>query len=267
MENILKIVYDKSLKHTIINLSDIEKLVELLIIDKDLNEYVSNISVQQIRGNNLASYSNYTKQITIYSNVIEVMIGNMDKNSMLVNDFEKILYKNLSILQVILHEIEHANQEKTSYSENSLEAFLLRIANLVSCDRKVYLYECDPNERLAEIKSYNEIIELIYPIKNQFIELSNILKVELLKRNVRGYHYQLNNTIEYPVQAYFTMGQRSHLLETFDWYDKYHCNSLKKSVIQYDLIERFKYGFPITLGEYSTSLKQIFSSPQKIKIK
>ena len=66
MENILKIIYDKSINNKIIDINDIDKILELLINKKQLNNYILSIDVQQIRSNNLASYSNYSKKITVY---------------------------------------------------------------------------------------------------------------------------------------------------------------------------------------------------------
>ena len=58
MENVLKIIYDKSIDNKIIDIKDIDKILELLIIDSQLNNYILNIDIQPIRSNNLASYSN-----------------------------------------------------------------------------------------------------------------------------------------------------------------------------------------------------------------
>ena len=78
MENILRIIYDKTINNKILSLKDIEKILELLVIQKCLNEYILNINVQQIRSNNLASYSNYTKEITIYTEMIEQMVKDIE---------------------------------------------------------------------------------------------------------------------------------------------------------------------------------------------
>ena len=40
------------------------------------------------------------------------MVKDIDNNILNINKFETTLYKNLSILQILLHEIEHANQQK-----------------------------------------------------------------------------------------------------------------------------------------------------------
>lgn len=74
MENVLRIIYDKSINNKILNLNDIEKILELLVIDKNLNEYILNIDVQLIKSNNLASYSTYDKKITIFSLTIKKML-------------------------------------------------------------------------------------------------------------------------------------------------------------------------------------------------
>ena len=123
MEKVLKIIYNKSINNKIIDINDIDKILELLINEKQLNNYVLNIDVQSIRSNNLASYSSHSKKITIYSYTIELMLKNIENNILNISDFEKILYKNLSLLQVLLHEIEHANQERIAYIENTLESF------------------------------------------------------------------------------------------------------------------------------------------------
>lgn len=62
MESILKIIYDKTIDNKILDLKDIEKILEILVVEKRLNDYILNISIQQIIDNNLASYSTYTKK-------------------------------------------------------------------------------------------------------------------------------------------------------------------------------------------------------------
>ena len=120
MESILKIIYDKTVDNKTLDLKDIEKILEVLVVEKRLNDYILNINVQQIRGNNLASYSTYTKKITIYTEMISQMVKDIGKNILNVNEFEEMLYKNLLILQTLLHEVEHANQQKIAYNDNTL---------------------------------------------------------------------------------------------------------------------------------------------------
>lgn len=248
MENILKIIYNKALNNEILNLKDIEKILELLVIEKCLNEYILNINVQPIRSNNLASYSNYTKKITIYTEMIEQMVKDIENNILNTNNFEIILYKNLSILQILLHEVEHANQQKIAYNDNTLEALIIRLSYLVNNGYDENLYEYCPEERLAEIKSFEEIKSLIGYINKNLVSLPDIIEMEKLKRQLIGYHYKDNN-INVPIIDYFTLGNKKHLLDAFD---------LTNNVTEeYTLNERFKYGFSISTDEYGTSMKKL----------
>ena len=251
MENIMRIIYDKTINNKFLDLKDIEKILELLVIEKCLNDYILNINVQHIRSNNLASYSNYTKDITVYINKIEQMVKDIKKDILNTNNFETMLYINLSIVQILLHEVEHANQQKIAYNENSLEAFIIKMSFLVTDGYSEKLYDLCPEERIAEIKSYEEIIKLInYISNNRLFVLPEILDNEKLRRLLRGYHYS-NSSINVPIIDYFTYGNKSELLEAFDF-------STKR-----DLNERFKYGFPISTNEYGISMKKLILSLNK----
>ncbi len=254
MENILKIVFDKTKNNEILNLKDIEKILELLVVEKSLNEYILNIDVQLVRSNNLASYSNYTKKITIYTKTIDQMVKDIDSNILNINKFETSLYKNLSILQVLLHEIEHANQQKIAYHNNNLEALIIRLSYLVNNGYDEKLYEFCPEERLAEIKSFEEINTMISYINNKLDLLPNVIETEKLKRQLRGYHYK-NNFVTVPIVEYFTIGNKEKLLEALD---------LSKATLnKYALNDRYKYGFPISNIEYGTAMKKLVLSLQK----
>lgn len=254
MENILKIIYDKTVNNKILNLKDIEKILEVLVVEKKLNDYISDISIQQIRSNSLASYSTYTKKITIYTEMINKMTKDIEKNILNISEFEAILYKNLLILQILLHEVEHANQQKIAYNDNTLEALIIRLSYLINNGYDESLYEYCPEERLAEIKTFEEILTLINHIDKKLITLPEIIETEKLKRQLRGYHYK-NKFITIPIVDYFTIGNRKELLDTFDL-----SNSCFKD---YELNDRCKYGFPISINEYGTSMKKLVLSLQK----
>lgn len=248
MENILKIIYDKTINYKILDLKDIEKILELLVIEKCLNNYILNINVQQIRSNNLASYSTHTKKITVYIEMIEQMVRDIENNILNVNEFETTLYKNLSILQILLHETEHANQHKIAYSDNTLEALIIRLSYLVTNGYDENLYEYCPEERLAEIKSFEEISILISYINKNLITLPDIVEMERLKRLLRGYHYR-DSSVNIPIVDYFTFGGKKKLLDAFD---------LSNDILEkYTLNDRFKYGFPISTSEYGNSMKTL----------
>ncbi len=258
MENILKIIYDKSIENKIIDLKDIEKILELLIIDKCLDDYITNIDIKPIISDNLASYSTTAKNIIIYTGTLELMIKNIEKNLLIESDIEKNLYKNLSILQILLHEVEHANQERISYTENSLESFVIRISYLVS-NYNENLYEYCPKERLAEIKSFEEILSLIMIINDKLEKLLKIIENEKLLRLLRGYHYS-KFLVNCPFITYFKLGNKEEILKSFDWHSDIQENTVSQVSNIYDLNLRMKFGFPITLNEYGESMKNLILS-------
>lgn len=257
MENILKIIYDSSKNGKTLTFKNIEKILELLINEKKLEEYILNIDVQQIGSNNLASYSNYTRKITLYLDVFNTMLNNIDCTIKIDNIFEIYLYKNLSILQVILHELEHANQEKILYVCNTLEAFLLRLSQLVS--ENDLLYEYKPEERLAEIKSFEEIITLFNLLETKTVSLSSILETDKLQRQLRGYHFK-NNKVNIPLFTYFILGNKKELLNSFAWYLDDYDMCLEHISKDYCFNQRLFYGFPISISEYAESMKQLVLS-------
>ena len=249
MENILRLIYNKSIKNEILNNNDIDKILSFLVINKDLNNYILNIDVQPIRSNKVASYSSYTKRITIYSKTIEKLILNIEKNIINATDFDIALYKNLSILQVILHEVEHANQQKIAFSENNLEAFILRMSFLIKNAYEDQLYEYCPEERLAEIKSYEDLILMIQYLNNKTSNISSILDAEKLQRLLRGYHYK-DEKVEAPLTTYFFLANKIELIQNI-------------KLDNDDLEERMRFGYSISNNEYGDSMNKLILSLNK----
>lgn len=266
MENILEIIYNLSINNNLLNIYKIDKILEILIDKKNLNEYILNIDVQQIRSNNLASYSNYYKKIIIYSNVIKKMINNIDKNLKIENSLTKNMYINLSILQVILHELEHVNQERI-INYNTLEAFILRISQIVVPENQIY--EVSPAERFAEIKSYNDILKIINSYRSD-LKLSALIKNDELQRKIRGYHY-CDNRLHSPIVSYFEAGNKKQLLSSFEWYSN-NDDDIKIVSKLYDIDDCLFYGFPISDKVYCKIMNEIIINldrnyKNKIKIK
>lgn len=165
-----------------------------------------------------------------------------------------MLYINLSIVQILLHEIEHANQRKIAYNDNTLEALIIRLSFLINDYDNENLYEYCPEERLAEIKSFEEICTMINYIKDKLFILPNIIETEKLKRELRGYHYR-NGYVNIPIFDYFTLGGKEKLIDTF--------NLPNNSINKYKLNNRLKYGLIITDNEYKNSTKKLILSLEK----
>lgn len=263
MENVLKIIYNYSINSKILDVKSIDKIIELLVNINELNCYISNIQLIQENNKKLASYCNYTKTISINCNTIEYMLKNIEKNLLMSNDFEKIFYKNISILQVILHELEHVYQEKIVYTENSLEAFLLRISLRVNNGFIEKLYDICTEERLAEINSFEKINSMIDPIHSKLPELYDALQIDKLQRLLRGYHYINGGFIESPLINYMKKSNNSTILNAFEWYNNDQRICLDFVSAKYKIDDRYKYGFPVGLEEYAFSMRRLLLSSNR----
>lgn len=263
MESVLKIVYNYSINSKILDIKSIDKIIELLININELNFYISNMQLTQENNKKLASYCNYTKTIIINCNTIEYMLKNIEENLLISKYFEKIFYKNIAILQVILHELEHAYQEKIIYTENSLEAFLLRISLHVNNEFREKLYDICIEERLAEINSFEKINSMIYPLHSDLPELYDALQIDKLQRLLRGYHYISGEFIESPLINYMKKTNNSIILNVFDWYNNDQKMCLDSVSAKYKIGDRYKYGFPVELEEYAVSMKKLLLSSNR----
>lgn len=63
MEKIIRIIYDKSIKHSLLNLTDIMNILALVISNKQLDNYISNIEVQKKDAKQLLLILNITKKL------------------------------------------------------------------------------------------------------------------------------------------------------------------------------------------------------------
>ena len=257
MEKILEIVYNYSINNKILDIKSIERIVELIIDTRKLNNYVNNIVVESDNSKKLASYQNYLKQISINAQMIDIMLKRLEDNIIIENSFEKLFYKNLSVLQVILHEIEHAYQEKIMLLENSLEAFILRISYMVREEDSKRLYEYCLYERLAEIKSFEMLSEIVSLDFKELKQVGCLVKNDKLQRMLRGYHYNGTEYINYPIEEYLIGCNKKELLNSFDWYSDDNESCIFNSSEKYKLYDRYKYGFPISKEEYADPMKKL----------
>lgn len=262
METLLSLIYDYSIKKKILDIKSIKKIITLLIDTKKIHEHILKINIINENNKKLASYNNYTKNIEINLLCVNNMLKNIDNSIIISDEIEKIFYKNLLILQIILHELEHANQEKIILNEDSqdIEQLILKLSEQIDNNIKIKLYEICPEERLAEIKSFKDILDIINPIKKQYHELSEIIKLEEHQRLLRGYHYNNGNFIESPLISYFSKTNNITMLNNFNWYNKDFNICLSSTILKYKLLDRLKYGLPIEIDEYTESMKTIIIS-------
>lgn len=273
-----RLLYDYSLDNKMINKTYIDKLMDIIINGKGLSDYVKKYEISEKNSNMTAGYVYSSKKITIYAKKIYENILNEMQYTTLLPEDERYLFMNSMMTQIILHELEHANQRKIIDAENNLEADILRLcefdfhkyekinkgliskktANSYIAEKIVEykhnckaLYDYAPHERLAQIKSYQELIDALRLFKDnsriiefeEFYKLGNILN---------GYKDTSSPTIDY----LNTQG-RNEELKSFDWYSDDEDESIKLSQDRYTLRDRMKYGLPIDEKEHQY-VKEIF---------
>lgn len=281
---LLRLIYDYSIKGKLVDKNYIEKFVEFVVNSKSLNKYVCGLQILPEKkgriknGMSLASYRPFSKTICVYTNGINEMLKRKERYKVLFNDVEQIFYKNLIISQIILHELEHANQRKIIDNEKGLEPEILKLSavyidfniriKLIEAgysieEIKIYFlsknakkienykknYLIAPEERLAQIKSYQEILDLLSHIKEYVPNLIEFEQTNKIENLLRGFDYDLCY-ISSPTISYLHQNGNSQALKRFDWYDENYLKCLEKSKDTYSLVDRLKYGLMIDENEF-----------------
>ena len=197
----------------------ITDITDIIINYYKLEYYVRNINV--IKGQfNSCFYHNGDKQITIYTSTLRNDVENLS-TVLQLSPSEKVYFLYCRLLIIILHEIEHANQEKITYSFNKdLESLIIKTSNSFfapcilskGCSLKDIKKQCakvetkefnkqnydiSPLERLANLKSLTTTNKVF---NNDSIPLSKIKKYFtsiLLSTYLKGYDKYPAPTITY----------------------------------------------------------------------
>ena len=280
-KGLLRLIYDYSVKDKIIDKSYLEKFIDVVVNSQELNDYVRDMELSPDYENelSLATYNPLSKKIKINSFGILNMLGYNTKYRKLFTKIENTFYDNIQISQILLHELEHANQRKIVDTKNNLESDILRLSMAQISDDKLeqllnqgfsmgqlllYMqykgavnkknyeenYKKAPEERLAEIKSHQEIFHLLSYIKEYIPNLLDYENTTWLEQMIRGYNPEFGY-IESPTIRYLLDNSCEVGLSHFDWYDENPNKCLKKTREKYTLEDRMKFGLMIDEDEYS----------------
>ena len=176
VEEIFCLITNYMNKDKDIDLDFLRIVVSIFIYYKKVSDYVNNVKINN-KSKLLGSYCPIEKDISI--NLVRIL-KDLDSYK-IFNKEEKSFYKYLRVIKVLLHELEHANQKKLKYENNSLESKILiesdalydklffdyisinksfslkrsilidKIDNYYRKYRKYYIFS--PNERLASLKA------------------------------------------------------------------------------------------------------------------
>ena len=277
-EKLLELLYNYSKNNKLADIDFIVKVVSIVTNYKRLNDYVKKIeynSYNKFDNSSLLGYNFDERKIIIYDEKLNIYLNQVKANDVFIPNKEKLFYKNVEVLEALLHELEHANQSKIMENEKTEEAEILKlvgvgksrelismelkkiglskklIENLLNNKMKIYYkyYDFAPHERLAEINSHQKMSEILSPIKN-FVP--NIYKLEntlVLKNKLKGYTF--NHKLISPTVLYLKEQGEENNLRNFCWYDIEDNKCLELSKRFYNSEKRIRLGLPIDNYEYN----------------
>ena len=298
---LISLLYDYSIRGKLADKKYIEQFIDIVVNSMGLNNYLIGFEIlsdvttwEDSNFVSFAGYSHVLKKLYIFIEGINKLLILNDKYRALFSSTEQIFYQNVLISQVILHELEHANQVKIINTNDSLEAKILKFSSIncivenelarlkdAGCNQKdiekarqlltmsygtlyhIY-YELAPGERFAEIKSHNTMIRILEVIKRQTPKLREFESICLLENMTRGYSF-IENGISSPTIDFLTLLGKKRELRQFGWYDKEVDKSLFLSQSQFSLSERMIYGLPISNKEHE-AVDKIIKMSDKHKI-
>lgn len=289
MDNVLDVLVEYSKRGKKADRKFIKKVIKVMIEEKELKDYIKKIrfvdmskieSYYPENERGVMAYRCWNGEILIDEGDIEFLCKLMEeyigKDS---REFEKIISCNALVLQVLLHEIEHANQyKKSKINDTDFENILLSICNyanneffkesklnqLIIIKKGLYLnrqlyYDLklsgeieikysssSPTERMANIYSTNDVITILEQIK----DIPGPIKFFqdfLISQRLNG--YDLKKTIVSPTLRYLDDFKKLGISGVNQYFDEDFETSLNKA--NNDSLEnRLLLGLPITEEEY-----------------
>lgn len=193
-----------------------------------------------------AAYENSTGNLIVYERNINWGKGQEIRELKLDGNSEVIIF-NLLVLQTLLHEMEHANQKKMKDVGTDIESELIRVSDTDKVET-TESYEYSLIERLAEMKSIGQILEMY-----QYLGIDNQVIYDFFDKRfkeeaVRGYHYEDENgyktesgTLVFPTFKYTSLKEGD-------------MDKLRELSTQVQGDDRIKYGLEISEEEYQMLL-------------
>lgn len=277
MDNVLDIVYEYSINCRLLDDSAIERIINIIKKESDLSN-VQKIerrsSLPITKHTTIAAYSHLDKSIVLYPAAIkrEFLFGEY-KSKLKIEDtldkVEKYFRRNLHMVFIILHELEHANQFMHQ-KDSSLE---MQLANI----ELRYIYDigdtfdcfCGATDIEKVVESYKHYRIYRKNYKTSLIErLANsnaILKVSEMTRKLGNtkleelydsllldyYMSRYKSEDDSPTKRFFKAIERDHLLTYF---------LVKHDDLSYE--DRIKFGLNLTSDEYRTN-KELIKSKRR----
>lgn len=278
---IINLVLDYSVNGIIADANFINKVIEIVVNGKSIGEYVHTVGFTDKLDNGvLATYNFSKRRILIGYEFIPAFIEEYNRCDNLFTKLEQIMLRNLVITQIILHELEHASQNKKvdNVLDDSIETKLLRVSLTLQriinnpnfserlLDGSISLeefsafvfqnvqlsekyYQLDPLERLAQINSFKTLLSSIYLVKDDVPNLYKFEYASLVGAMLDGYKESFKEG-SCPTEVYLSKTGHEKMWREFDFYDSKFKRLLNNVSDEYSLDMRLSLGLPISKSEF-----------------
>lgn len=205
---------------------------------KGLNEFIKDTKIEPYKkSKTYATYNIQDRIITIYLSYLYKVLN------CYYNDLE-FRRKNEFIMQVLEHEIEHAEQNLVANSlRNDLECCIIRASIVIQSNEAYYLENGEkcPLERLAEIDSFLKMMQVVRCSKVNN-ELEYFEKVDHIMHC--GYRGSFDSC---PTEDYIAHANS-------DYYFSFSKKALEEIKAMYTLEQKLRLGLRVTKNEFNTRL-------------
>lgn len=254
---ILKLIYDYSTNGELVDRKFVDKIIEIVVSKKSLDDYVRSVQhtyklPKDDQGVVCAVYDSLNRELLIDYTSMLIVVGHLGYYNQLFVPLEIIMSKNIKLTQIILHELEHAyqNKQKDNMSDDSIEAKLTRVCFNIDFSLSLKLYDYVPTERLANVYSFLTILNSIEPIKESIPNLHEFIQASLIEELLTGYNESLDKGY-WPLELFLSkIGQRKVWTE-FDFYDQNVDRLIKNVSDKYTFAKSLALGLPVNCDEFN----------------
>lgn len=191
-----------------------------------------------------AAYRHSTGELIVYERNI-----NYGKNMTIKENKMEGLYDvqfyNLLIVQTLLHEIEHAKQEKLRREGTDVESKLFQVLDN-GAKETTLSYEYNPGERLAETRSFEQILDAYAEFNIYDQRIYDFFLDGYRQSCLRGYHHE----DEKGYQVKSTEGIFMAPTIKYAMLKEVELSAISEIVEGIDGDDRFIYGLPVQYEEY-----------------
>lgn len=279
-DNIMNILDETVNGRLEINKKALEKLIVTTCSQNELEGYVRGIyfTTQEEILNAPMCYHSVGKMIGINTNRVKeylntIMTLTLDNH--LIEESHQDMYLKTNLGHIVLHEIEHAHQDKVSKEKKKdIESRLVSLNFHMDFLRRqpiIFKEELNrnereaitlknkyrstsPAERLAEYHSVKEVLSYLSNVTTDYSDIASIFSGCLINELLRGYDFSMD--ISSPMERYIDDFKKAKFLRGNRYFTKAFYQSLDEA--KKDTLEkRLSLGLDITEEEYIKVKKRV----------